>query len=203
MAKMTGTIDNKLLVMARTKSEESVPKEFTRGYHQIVAAGLKAMFAEKTFPLMKEYLGMIKAPTDIPKLVSHGIIKLLSLVSNASQGKIQIEASGSAAITLMTHALDYVEDVMKIPITKDLLAETTQLTNQGLMTFLKQSSGMSDQDFDMILQGRGKELVDSKQASQGAQPGAAALPGTGALPGTEDPTQSTMPSPPGAGMGAV
>lgn len=193
MAGTVSTIDNRLLTMVRDKAEVSVPKEFMRGYNQIVAAGLKAMFSEKTFPLMKEYMGMIKSPTDIPKIVSHGIIKLLSLVANASNGNIQMEAAGAAVMVLMIHALDYVEDVMKIPITKDIIGETTRLTNQGFLILLKQSTGVSDQDFDMILQGRGKELVDSKQAAPGAE----------ALPGTEDPTQSTMPSPPGAGMGAV
>lgn len=164
MAGLVSTIDNRLLTQARDKAEASVPEQYRRGYNQIVAAGLKAMFSEKTFPLMKEYLASIKSPPDIPNVVAHGIIKLLSIVFNASQGKLQIEASGPASIVLMTHGLDYVEDVMKIPISAELLAETTQLVNQGLMHFLKQATKMSDEDFNQIMQGKGKELAAAKQA---------------------------------------
>jgi hypothetical protein len=163
-------IDNRLLTQAREKAESSVPEPYTRGYTQIVAAGLKAMFSDSTFGKMKEYLASIKSPQDIPNVVAHGIIKLLSILFNASQGKMQIEASGPAVIVLMTHALDYVEDVMKMPISADILAQTTQLVNQGLMHFLKQATKMSDEDFTQILQGKGKELAAAKEAGQGAAP---------------------------------
>jgi hypothetical protein len=176
-------IDNRLLTQARDKAEASVPEQYTRGYNQIVAAGLKAMFSEKTFPMMKEYLATIKGPQDIPNVIAHGIIKLLSLVFNASQGKLQIEASGPACIVLMTHALDYVEDVMKITITPDILAQSTQLVNQGLMHFLKQATKMSDEDFNQIMQGRGKELAAAKQTPTTPSSGqpAPALPAQGAV----------------------
>ena len=178
MAGMVSTIDNRLLTQARDKAEASVPNEYQRSYTQILAAGLKAMFSDKTFPLMKEYLASIKSPQDIPQVVAHGILKLLSILFNESQGKLQIEASGPASIVLMTHALDYVEDVMKIQIDANVLAATTDLVNKGLMHFLKQATKMSDEDFNQILQGKGKELVASKEAQGAApQPGVVPQPG--------------------------
>lgn len=163
----TSTVDSRLLLQAQQKAEASVPAPYRRGYTQIVAAGLKAMFSDKTFPLMKEYLASIKSPQDIPRVVAHGIIKLLSLVFNASQGKLQLEASGPAAIVLMTHALDYVEERMSMPIDATILAACTKAVNQGLMEFLKQATKMSDEDFNQVLQGKGKELAASRQQANG------------------------------------
>jgi hypothetical protein len=182
-------IDNRLLSQARDKAEASVPEQYRRGYTQILAAGLKAMFSDKTFPLMKEYLASIKSPQDIPHVVAHGIIKLLSILFNESRGKLQLEASGPASIVLMTHALDYVEDVMKIPIDANVLASTTDLVNKGLMHFLKQATKMSDEDFNQIMQGKGKELAASKDA-QGTAPQPGAVP---------QPVASTPAAPPAEG----
>lgn len=172
MAGMVSTIDSRLLTQARDKAEASVPGQYKRGYTQILAAGLKAMFSDKTFPMMKEYLATIKSPQDIPNVVAHGIMKLLSILFNESQGRLQLEASGPAAIVLMTHALDYVEDVMKIQIDATVLAATTDLVNKGLMNFLKQATKMSDEDFTQILQGKGHELAAAKEAQvEAPQPG--------------------------------
>lgn len=180
---MPNQVDSRLLIQAQQKAEASVPEQYRRGYNQILAAGLKAMFSDKTFPMMKEYLASIKSPQDIPNVVAHGIIKLLSIVFNASQGKMQLEASGPASIVLMTHALDYVEERMRMPIDATILAETTKAVNQGLMHFLKQATQMSDEDFQQVLQGKGKELAASRQQANGpvGTPPAAGAPTPGVM----------------------
>lgn len=180
---MPNQVDSRLLIQAQQKAEASVPEQYRRGYNQILAAGLKAMFSDKTFPMMKEYLASIKSPQDIPNVVAHGIIKLLSIVFNASQGKMQLEASGPASIVLMTHALDYVEERMRMPIDATILAETTKAVNQGLMHFLKQATQMSDEDFQQVLQGKGKELAASRQQANGpvGTPPAAGTPTPGVM----------------------
>lgn len=180
---MPNQVDSRLLIQAQQKAEASVPEQYRRGYNQILAAGLKAMFSDKTFPMMKAYLASIKSPQDIPNVVAHGIIKLLSIVFNASQGKLQLEASGPASIVLMTHALDYVEERMRMPIDATILAETTKAVNQGLMHFLKQATQMSDDDFQQVLQGKGKELAASRQQANGpvGTPPAAGTPAPGVM----------------------
>ncbi len=169
---MPNQVDSRILIQAQQKAEASVPEPYRRGYNQILAAGLKAMFSDKTFPMMKEYLASIKSPQDIPQVVAHGIIKLLSIVFNASQGKLQLEASGPASIVLMTHALDYVEERMRMPIDATILAETTKAVNQRLMHFLKQATQLSDAEFQQVLQGNAKS-VGSAPAAAPAQPGVA------------------------------
>ena len=87
---------------------------------------------------------------------------------------MQLEPAGSAAMVLMAHALDYVESTMKIPIDKETLGQTTALVNKGFLHFLKTASGLSDADFEKVMRGQGKELLEAQQAADarsGAQPG--------------------------------
>ena len=161
---------NPLLQKTIDLSEQSVKGEYARPYHAILAAGLKAMFSDKTFSYMKDYLKDIKSAEQIPDLVSHGIIKLLSIIWNESKGNMKLEPIGPAAMTLMAHALDYIEHSMNIPITKDVLAQTTMLVNKGVLHFMKVTLKLSDDEFDKLMRGQGKEIVNSRRASEAAPP---------------------------------
>jgi hypothetical protein len=179
MAGMINTVSDPLLVQARNKAEASVPKQYRRGYDAILAAGLKLMFSDKTFPLMQQYVQTISSPEDTPKVVSHGIVKLISILFNQAKGAFPIEPMGAAAIVLMTHALEYAEMKKQFQLTADLLAETTKLTNQGVVFLLKKASKLDDNQFEQVLAGKGKELAASLR-SQGNAP--AAAPPAGAPP---------------------
>ena len=170
---MAPNVTDSLLSKTLAKTEASVPEKYQRGYNQIMAAGLKAMFSEKTFSLTKEYLQNIKSEADIPRIVSHGAIKLMSILFNVSRGKLQLEASGPAAIGLMVHALQYVEQRMQLSITPDILAQTTQLVSQGLMVLLKQASKLSDEDFQKALTPGQAGTAQTEEPVVEAEPGAA------------------------------
>jgi hypothetical protein len=175
---VSGGVD---LDATREKIEASVPKEHRRGFDSIMAAGMKAMFSDKTFPKMQEYVGTIKDPSEIPTKVAHGISKVMSILMNMSKGHMPMEPSGAAAQSLMTHALDYLQTVKKIPIDKDTLAATTKATNQGMMTLLQQYSGLDEGQFEQVLRGKGKELIEQgQQAQPAADPAAQPQPGMGA-----------------------
>lgn len=151
MPGLINTVDAPLLKQVMQKAEASLPSKYRRGYDAIMAAGMKAMFDGATFKYTEEYLRRIKGPQDVPAIVSHGIVKLISLIWNSTHGKMPIEPSGTAAIVLMCHALDYVEQEMRLPISADVIAETTHLLSQGLTLFLKQATKMSDGDFQRML----------------------------------------------------
>lgn len=153
-----------LLTDTRSKIEESVPKQYKRGYESLMAAGLKMMFSDKTFPLMKQYVQAIKSPADIPRHIAHGIVKLFSILYNGRKGKIPLEASGAALLGLMTHALEYIERMAKIPITEEIIAETTRLVIQGYTLMVKQASGLRDDQFQQVMSGRGRELINQPPA---------------------------------------
>ena len=151
---MSGLIDDvqsSLLKRTMEKAEASLPPKYQRGYHAIMAAGLKLMFDRGTFRYTEEYLRSVKSPQDVPRIVAHGIVKLISMIFNSTKGRMPLEPSGTAAIVLMCHALEYVEREMQLPITPGLLAQTTHLVSQGLALFLKQATKMSDEDFQKVL----------------------------------------------------
>lgn len=150
----------------RQKIESQVPKEHKRGFNSIMAAGMKLMFSDKTFPKMQEYASSITNPAEIPEKVAHGVAKTMSILMNTSQGKMPMEPSGAAAQALMTQALDYLQTSKGMPIDKETLAATTKATNQGMMTLLQQYSGLSPEQFEKVLRGKGKEVAAATQGSE-------------------------------------
>lgn len=157
---VSGGVD---LEQIRKQIESKVPKEHKRGYNSIMAAGMKLMFSDQTFPEMQKYVGSIQNPSEIPEKVAHGVAKAMSILMNQSKGKMPMEPSGAAAQGLMTQALDYLQASKGMPIDKETLAATTKATNQGMMTLLQQYSGLSPEQFQQVLKGKGKDLIDAGQ----------------------------------------
>ena len=204
-------ITNSLLEQTRVETTKRVPKTFQKGFQQIVAAGIQLMFSDTTFKETAQYIRTIKDPAQIPMTVAHGIVKAISVIHRESQGKMPIEPAGLAANILMTRALDYIETVMKIPITKDILDQTIDLVSKGIIELLGQLSGLSPQDMADIKAGKGKEVMARAQANEAAQgqppagvnPGMPpAMPPTGLTPGMPPNTgvPPPMPMPPTGGM---
>lgn len=154
------------LQATQDKIESSVPEKYQRGFKSIMAAGLKMMFSDKTFPEMQQYVESLKSPDQIAPMVSHGITKAMSLLINVSKGKMPMEPMGAAAQSLMIDALQYVEKQKGMPISNDILAQTTKMTNQGVMHLLQQYSGLNPQQFEQVMRGQGKQLM----AQGGDQP---------------------------------
>lgn len=173
---LINTVKDPLLQQAQQKADASVPTQYRQGYEAIMAAGMKLMFSEKTFPMMQQYVAAIKSPQEIPKMVAHGITKVVSILMNTAKEKFPLEASGAAAIVLMTHALEYLEQIKKMQITSDILSETTRLVMQGHLILLKQSSGLDDNHFGQVMAGKGKELAAQMQAQQSATPTSSPAP---------------------------
>lgn len=160
---VSGGVD---LDQIRQKIESQVPKEHKRGFNSIMAAGMKLMFSDKTFPKMQEYASSITKPEEIPEKVAHGVAKTMSILMNTSNGKMPMEPSGAAAQALMTQALDYLQTSKGMPIDKETLAATTKATNQGMMTLLQQYSGLSPDQFEQVLKGKGKEVVAAAKGGE-------------------------------------
>jgi hypothetical protein len=121
-----------LLAQIERQIEEKLPPRLKQAYLAIVVAGRQMMFSDRTHPIMEKYMGNIKGPDDVPKIVAHGLIKMLAELHKQSQGKMSMEASAPAAVTLMTYALKYVDGQLGIPVTKSMIDETTTATITGL-----------------------------------------------------------------------
>ncbi len=164
-------VNDPMLRQALQNVEKSVPEKYRRGYDQIMAMALELMFGKKTFSVTQKFLGAIKGPDQIPKAVAHGVTKLLALVFKGSGEKMQLEASGSAATALSIHGLEYVDQVMKIEVTKEILSATTRLVIQGLMAFLQKASKLDDENFKKAITPGGAQSMQTGPPSNGVPPG--------------------------------
>lgn len=141
------------LAQIERKIEETLPPKLKQAYLAIVVAGRQMMFSQQTHALMEKYMGNIKGPDDVPKIVAHGIIKMLAELHKQSQGKMSVDASAPAAITLMTYALKYVDTQLGIPVTAAMIDATTTATITGVFALW----GVSQAQIQEALQGKSGE----------------------------------------------
>jgi hypothetical protein len=129
---------NPLFNQTREKVEQSVPQKFKQEFDRIVTAGRKAMWSEG--PYEKEtlpYLQSIQGPQDVTPKVSHGVVKLISVVLKEVKIPPKADhpfyaASFPASHVLMVDALENLEQTRQMQVTPDTIAETTQAVNAGL-----------------------------------------------------------------------
>jgi len=146
---------------------QKVPAQIQKPFMAIVVAGRQLMFSEQTHPQMAEYL-QVSDPSKIPQRVAHGIVKLISIVANevTRKGKqFNIPAAAPAAVVLMTYALKYVEQQLGIPITKEMINQTTQLVVKGLLALFKVDKSQIDQAIQAALQ-KGQAEQPEDQAAE-------------------------------------
>lgn len=175
---LLNTIQDPMLQKVQQAQQQAVPKENQKDYANAMAAGLKLMFNEATFPEVVKAVSSIKSPEQIPQVVAHGIVKAMSILFNESKGHFPIKVYGPVALSLMAHALEYVETKKKAPIDKEVLANTASLVNQGMVRLVQQYMKLSDQDMQQILSGTHPALPNRKAgATENSQPAQAAAQG--------------------------
>ena len=170
---MPGMVQGVDLDQLKAKVDASVPKALRSGYNKTMAAGMKLMFSDETFPEMQKYVEGIQSPEQIPDMVAHGIAKGMSILMNESKGHLPVESAGAAAHGLMTQALSYLQH-KGMTIDNNTVAATTKAVNQAMVHIIQQYSGLDDQQMQQVLQGKGKSLIQQDMPQQNAaQQGAA------------------------------
>lgn len=132
-----GNPDVAALKQETEKKSSALPKPLQDSYQSTVTAGMRLMWDDSTHQHMEQYLQGVKSPQQVPKAVAHLILKGIQLIIEQANIKADLgdpfyAASMLAAQYLMCDALDYVEQKLGIPITKDLIAATTQELFSGL-----------------------------------------------------------------------
>lgn len=166
---LLNSIQDPMLQQVQQKQQQAVPKENQKDYVNAMAAGLKLMFSNQTFPEVAQAVNAIQSPQQIPQIVAHGIVKAMSILFNASQGKFPIKVYGPVSLSLMAHALEYVEVKKKIQVDKEILANTANLVNQGMIRLVQQYMKLSDQDMQQILNGTHPALPNRKSGAMAAK----------------------------------
>lgn len=137
MAGILNAVKDPLLKRMVVHIESRLTPELRKNYDAVVVSGMKLMFSEQTHQYMAEYLQMIKVPQDVPKMVAHGIIKLLSIIQNQSKQASPFPAAGPACMALACMALEFVEKRNKINVDNKIIDETMTLIKEGIFSLYK------------------------------------------------------------------
>jgi hypothetical protein len=100
----------------------------------------------------------------------------MSILFNESKGRFPIKVYGPVALSLMAHALEYVEVKLKAKVDNETLAKTAELVNQGMIRLVQQYMKLSDQDMQQILNGTHPALPKQQKSATGATPTTPAAP---------------------------
>lgn len=175
MAGILNAVKDPLLKRMVVHIESRLTPDLRKNYDAIVVSGMKLMFSDTTHQYMTEYLDLIKGPQDVPKMVAHGIVKLLSIIQNQSKRAEPFPAAGPACMSLATMALEFVEKRNKINVDNRMIDDTMTLIKEGIFALYKITPE--------VLEGLKKK---PNGAAAPAQPTATDTPPTAQPPETEE-----------------
>lgn len=173
MGLLNTRIADPMLQKIARQVESTVKPEVKREFEACVVAGMKLMWSPKTHQLMLDYLQLIKGPEDIVKVISHGIVKVASIIVNKSGRQDVMPGIGPAAVVLMCQTLEFIEKKSGFDITPQIAADTTKAVGQGIF----QMYGITAQQIDQAV-----------SRSKGGAPG-----GSSPMPGADDGAPSMPP----------
>lgn len=128
--------------------EKNVPKNLRRQYLSLVAAGRQLMLSKQMEREAQTLFSRIQSPQQLPGVVAHGIVKVISLLVKPAGKSFSIPAANLAAITLMEVGLRYASSATNIPITDTMVNHTTVAIVQGLMQLFKITPDQTKAAFD-------------------------------------------------------
>lgn len=160
---MIGKTTNPLLQKTQQAIVAKVPPDKMNAFQRIVKAGTIVMDEPKMHEMI---LNQLNGPGDPAELVGAGTAKLLGILFNQSKGTMPMEAAIPAATVLMCEGLGILEEVGKVKITPEFLAQCTQEMGSSVL----QLFGVTPDKLQGILNKAGNKMP-------GAQPPAAPAPG--------------------------
>jgi hypothetical protein len=158
-------------IVQGVESAEMQP-EMRDSYQRVVTAGMKLVWSAQFDEERERYLDQIQQPQDVPQIIAHGVVKIISIVQNESKSKSILIGVGPASTVLMCQILEYVQAKKGIDITPELIAQTALFVHQGLMHMYQITPEVL-------------EKVQQHAKGQGAQP----------QPGAQPPAQPAAPPP--------
>lgn len=147
---------NPMLEQIAAQAEENVPENLKGEFLSIMTVGGKLMWSQEMAEERASFDRVVKQSGDIPTVVSHAVLKIISIIQNESKREQPLESVGLAAPIFMSHILQYVEAKHGMPVTKEIIDETAQLMQVNLLKMY----GVTEQHV--------QELIRSRSAEQGA-----------------------------------
>ena len=156
----TGKMTNQMLLTIQHNIEAKVSKENKAQYDKTVLAAETLMFDPKTHQNME----LVKNPasqSNLVETVSKGVAGLMWLLYQQSKRTLPAEVMVYAGTTTICKVLDFAERGLKLPVTPEIIAQTTKRTTDKLF----EKMGITpDQLKAAIVQGR--QEIESYQQNQ-------------------------------------
>lgn len=156
----TGKMTNQMLLTIQHNIEAKVSKENKAQYDKTVLAAETLMFDPKTHQNME----LVKNPasqSNLVETVSKGVAGLMWLLYQQSKRTLPAEVMVYAGTTTICKVLDFAERGLKLPVTPEIIAQTTKRTTDKLF----EKMGITpDQLKAAIVQGR--QEIESYQQHQ-------------------------------------
>ena len=157
---------NPMLDQIVQQSEAQVPEKLKSQFLTIMTVGGKLMWSEEMTQEREEFDQLLEqSRNNVPQIVSHTVLKTISIIQNESKQEKPLEAVGLAAPIFMSHILQYVESKHGIPVTKEMIDETAQLLQVNLLKMY----GVTEQHLQELFKQRGQS--EQPQMEQSATEG--------------------------------
>lgn len=123
-------MQNKLLQQTEETIEKTVSEEDKEAYDRIMVAGMKVLFSQKTHGAL---IAKLKESENPIEDTGKGAVGLIVTLWNESKGTMPVKAMIPAGLTLMLHALDYLDSTGAVAIDKQELDQATEVFIETLM----------------------------------------------------------------------
>lgn len=161
---------NPILLKMEKAITAKVPPPQMKAFRKIIAAGTKVMYSENMHKMLVEQL---KSPGDPADMAGEGVAKLMGILITQSKGTMPMQAGSPAAAVLLCEALDMMEQLGKVKVTNDILAQAVQTMSSGILRLFGVTPDRLSQ---MMTEAQQKKQASQPQAQpqqtapQGAQP---------------------------------
>lgn len=149
---------NPLLAKTEQAVRAKVPPDQMKAFEKIIAAGVKVMYSEGMHKLILQQFQSNDNPAEA---AGEGAAKLMGILINQSKGTMPMEAGMPASDVILLEILDMLDELGKLKVDKNTLAEAAQSKASALM----QLFGITPQKLDQMM----AQAQQKKQPEQ-AQP---------------------------------
>lgn len=125
--------DNPLLSKIVENATKDVPENLRDQFDRIMVVAGKLMWSDEASDERAAFDQQIQQAGNVPEVVAHAVLKVVSIIQNESKAKKPLDAMGLAAPIFMAYMLQYVEAKLGMPVTNAIIDETGQLVQVNLL----------------------------------------------------------------------
>ena len=156
----TGGMTNQMLIDIQRNIESKVSPENKQRYNKTVLAAETLMFDPKTHQNME----LVKNPDsqqNLVETVSKGVSGLMWLLYQQSKKSLPAEVLVFAGTTTICKVLDFAERGLKLPVTPEIISQTTKRTTDKLF----EQMGITPEQLKAAI-AQGKQEIEDYQTHQ-------------------------------------